>query len=117
MNIRTGTGVLLVVLALVQVAYAHHGWSQYDMNQPLELAGVVLEVSFEHPHVTIRLQTSQRVWIVVLPPPPRAQRMGLTPQTLRAGMSVTVVAYPHRTHPNEVRAVRITLEGRTIQLR
>lgn len=117
MYTRTGAAALFAVLVLVQGASAHHGWSQYTMDQPLELVGTVREVSFEHPHVTIRLQTPQRVWVVVLPPPTRAQWMGLTPQTLRVGMPVTVVAYPHRAHPDEVRAVRITLEGRTIQLR
>ncbi len=117
MGIWRCLGILVGVLVLSPAAFAHHGWSQYDVDRSLELSGTVQEASFEHPHVTVRVQTPQKVWLVVLPPPTRADRLGLTPRTLRPGVSVTVVAYPHRSHPDEVRALRIVLEGRTILLR
>ncbi len=117
MDLRGVLWVLVGILVLSPAAFAHHGWSQYDADRSVELAGTVREASFEHPHVTLRLQTPQKAWFVVLPPPTRAERLGLTPQTLRPGASVTVIAYPHRSHPDEVRALRIVLEGRTILLR
>ncbi|MDR7415482.1 MAG: DUF6152 family protein [Armatimonadota bacterium] len=117
MRIGRGRWALLAVLLLSQGAYAHHGWSQYDPERFLELTGTVREASFEHPHAVVRLEMRQKVWAVVLPPPTRAERLGLTPQTLRPGTRVTVVGHPHRTHPDEVRALRIVLEGRTIPLR
>lgn len=116
--------VLLVAGMLAGLAYlgagqvaAHHGWSGYDSNQVLTLVGVIREAGYEHPHTHIRLQVPEKVWLVVLAPPSRMERRGLSAAMLKVGETTTVVGYPHRTDPNEMRAERITINGKTVELR
>ena len=42
---------------------------------------------------------------------------GLPPTDLKIGNTVTVVGYPNRGRPEEMRAERITIEGKTFELR
>jgi hypothetical protein len=101
---------------LSATVWAHHGWSNYDESRPLTLSGVVLEVLFENPHTEMMLEVwsegepTGEVWEVVLPPPSRAQRLGLTAETLQVDMTVTVEGYPHRSIEAEMRATSILLE-------
>ncbi len=103
-------------LGVGQVA-AHHGWSGYDSSQVLNLVGVIREAGYEHPHAHIRLQVPEKVWLVVLAPPSRMERRGLPAAMLKVGETATVVGYPHRSDPNEMRAERITINGKTVELR
>jgi hypothetical protein len=103
--------------ALSGVAAAHHGWSGYDSGTPLNLTGVIKESGYEHPHGHIRLEVPGKTWVVVLAPPSRMERRGLPPNDLAVGTKVTVVGYPNRTDPVEMRAEHITVNGKTIQLR
>jgi hypothetical protein len=42
---------------------------------------------------------------------------GLTRDMLLPGTTVTVVGYPNRNNPEEMRAERITVAGKTVELR
>ena len=108
-------GVLSV--ALVGVAAAHHGWSGYDASKALTLTGIIKEFGYEHPHGSVRLETPGRTWIVVLAPPSRMENRGLKREMLAPGTTATVVGYPNRTEPDEMRAERITIAGKTTELR
>ena len=101
----------------LQRAAAHHGWSGYDINQVLTLAGVIREAGYEHPHGFVRLEVPNKVWLVVLAPPSRMERRGLPAAMLKVGEEATVVGYPNRSDPNEMRAERITIGGKTVELR
>lgn len=58
-----------------------------------------------------------KVWFVVLTPPSRMENRGL-PRTKRAvGTQASVVGYPSRSDPKEMRAERITIDGQTVELR
>jgi uncharacterized protein DUF6152 len=104
-------------LTVASAALAHHGWSEYDANQPLTLTGSIDESGYEHPHGHVRLAVPGKVWLVVLAPPSRMENRGLPKEGLRAGNSATVAGYPHRTHAGEMRAERITVDGKTVELR
>lgn len=107
----------LVTVTLATGAWAHHGWSEYDSSKPLTLTGVVKESGYEHPHGHVRLEAPGKTWNVVLAPPSRMERRGLSKAALKAGTQVTVVGYPNRTKPEEMRAERITVNGKTVELR
>jgi hypothetical protein len=110
--------ILAVVLALVPVAaIAHHGWSSYDSSRPLSLDGTIREAGYEHPHGYVKLETPDKTWLVVLAPPSRMENRGLPRETLKPGTKATVVGYQKRDDPVELRAERITIAGKTTELR
>jgi hypothetical protein len=96
---------------------AHHGWSGYDSGKPLTLTGTIREAGYEHPHGFVRLETGEKTWVVVLAPPSRMENRGLPAATLKTGVTATVMGYPSRTDPGEMRAEWIAIDGKTIQLR
>jgi hypothetical protein len=98
-------------------ASAHHGWSEYDAAKVTELAGAIVESGYEHPHGHIRLQVPGRIWHVVLAPPTRMLNRGLPASQLKPGSTVTVVGYPSRSKPGELRAERIVAGGKKVELR
>jgi hypothetical protein len=93
-RILSVTALGLAVAAAGAPAIAHHGWSGYDDSRVLTLTGTIRESG-----------------------PSRMERRGLPAALLAAGKTATVVGYPHRTEPEEMRAERITVEGKTIELR
>ena len=110
-------GTLLFTAALASGAYAHHGWSEYDSSKPLTLTGVIKESGYEHPHGHVHLETPGKTWQVVLAPPSRMERRGLSRGELKPGTRATVVGYANRGKPEEMRAERITIGGKTVELR
>ena len=96
---------------------AHHGWSEYDYSKQLNLEGTIKESGYEHPHGHIRLVTPDKTWYVVLAPPSRMERRGLPAAELKPGNKATVFGYPNRNNPDEMRAERITVNNKTIELR
>ena len=98
-------------------ARAHHGWSGYDTGKVLNLEGVIKEAGYEHPHGYIRLEVPGKVWNVVLAPPSRMENRGLERSALKPGVKAKVEGYPARDDPLEMRAERITIDGKTTELR
>ena len=108
---------VVAALAVAVPAYAHHGWSEYDSNQALTLTGTIEDSGYEHPHGFIRLAVPGKTWIAVLAPPSRMEARGLDKALLKPGTMATVVGYPNRSKPEEMRAERITVGGKTVELR
>jgi hypothetical protein len=118
----TGKFIAVAMLAVMvavgaDLGFAHHGWSGYDSSQVLNLTGVIRESGYEHPHGYVKLEVGDKLWLVVLAPPSRMERRGLPRQLLAVGTAATVVGYPNRTDASEMRAERITLDGKTTELR
>jgi hypothetical protein len=117
---RALTRALLAVALLGTGAFAawgHHGWSGYDSDKVLNLTGIIRDAGYEHPHGHVRLEVPGKTWLVVLAPPSRMERRGLPPEALKPGTSATVVGYPSRSNPEEMRAERITISAKTVELR
>jgi hypothetical protein len=109
--------VVAVTLAAAPHANSHHGWSGYDSANTLNLTGTIKEAGYEHPHGYVQLEVPGKTWRVVLAPPSRMENRGLLRTALTPGKTVTVVGYPNRTDPEEMRAERITVDGKTTELR
>jgi hypothetical protein len=105
------------LLAAPVAAFAHHGWSEYDSSKTLKLTGKIVESGYEHPHGHVRLETPGKTWNVVLAPPSRMERRGLAKEQLKVGATATVEGYSNRDKPEEMRAERILIDGKTIELR
>ncbi len=120
----TGTRVAVLLAGLAALHFccagtvaAHHGWSGYDSATTLNLTGVIREAGYEHPHGYLRLEVPGKTWLVVLAPPSRMERRGLPQALLKVGVAAVVEGYPHRTVADEMRAERITIDGKTVELR
>ena len=97
---------------------AHHGWSEYDTSKVLKLTGKIVESGYEHPARPHPLRgAGQDLDMVTLAPPSRMENRGLPKEWLKPGATATVEGYPNRNKPEEMRAERITINGKTIELR
>lgn len=117
MNASLRIAIPLAFTLAASAAGAHHGWSEYDNANTLNVAGVIKQSGYEHPHGHVQLETAGKTWMVVLAPPSRMTSRGLPPAELKPGAKVQVVGYANRNKPEEMRAERITIEGKTVELR
>lgn len=112
-SIRALSAILVMVSA---TAAAHHGWSGYN-DEALKLSGTIEESSYQNPHGLATLKTTDKTWKVVLAPVSRMESRGLTRDMLEPGTTVSVEGYQHKTDAGELRAERITVSGKTVELR
>jgi hypothetical protein len=98
-------------------AAAHHGWSSYDAGTVVVVEAPVLASSYQNPHGEVQVEHQGRRWTVVLAPPSRMERRGLPREDIAVGTVVRVEGYPSRVHDGEMRAERISVKGRTVELR
>ncbi len=110
------TTAVLILLAIGTLP-AHHGWTGYDDKNPLTLTGTVKDSGYENPHGFVDLETPEKVWRVVLAPPSRMESRGLSREMIKAGAKVTVMGYQNKVEKSELRAERITVNDKTIELR
>lgn len=116
---RYAIAASLLLAALLSFSFTmfHHGWANYDQTKPLDVTGEIIETGYENPHGMITLKTEDETWQVVLAPPYRMQNRGLSQDMLKKGATATVVGYPHKEEAGEMRAERITIDGKTTELR
>lgn len=107
----------LAAFALHQNANAHHGWSSYDSAKLVTLTGTIKSASYDNPHGTLDMTAEGKEWNVILAPPFRMDSRGLERGMLTEGKEVTVEGYQNRRDPQELRAERITVDGKTVELR
>src|SRR5687768_16856082 len=119
-NSVVATGVVASAAALFVtvsgVALAHHGWSGYE-TEIRKVSGVIDQSSYTNPHGSIRPKAAEKTWVVVLAPVTRLETRGLTEAMLKVGTNVSVDGYQHMKDTTEMRAERITVSGKTIELR
>jgi hypothetical protein len=111
--------IILVPLfvLLTGAAVAHHGWGSYDATRPVTVAGPIITSKFENPHATITVRTSEKVWTVTLAPTSRMSSRGAIAQVIAVGQSVSAYGYPSTVEKDEMRAERITVDGKTYEMR
>lgn len=108
----------LSMLALTTgFAAAHHGWGSYDASKPVTVEGSILTSTFENPHATIAVKGADKIWTVTLAPTSRMIARGAAADVVAVGKKVSVYGYPSTVEMNEMRAERITVDGKTYELR
>jgi hypothetical protein len=105
------------LLVLGGGALAHHGWGSYDAARPITVAGPVLTSKYENPHVTITVRATDKVWTVTLAPTSRMVNRGALAALVSVGKNVSAYGYPSTVEKDEMRAERITVDGKTIEMR
>ena len=109
---------MLAALGLVAApAAAHHGWGSYDAANPVTVAGPIVTSKFENPHVTITVRGSDKTWTVTLAPTSRMVARGAAATVVAVGKDVSAFGYPSTVQKDEMRAERITVDGKTYEMR
>ena len=108
----------LLAVALIAVpAAAHHGWGSYDSAHPVTVTGPITASKYENPHATIKVKGQDKDWTVTLAPTFRMQNRGALAEMIAVGNTITAFGYPSTTEKDEMRAERITVAGKTIEMR
>jgi hypothetical protein len=111
------------ILALAVPAFAHHNYRlNFDDKVEITLEGIVSEVSWANPHITIYLDVTNDngeviKWALPTAAPGVARRNGLTSEVLQAGDKIVISGWPARDKSLQMRARVVTLEnGKEIPL-
>lgn len=113
---RFGVAALLLA-AWPALLLAHHGWGSYDAKNPVTVTGKILTSVYENPHATMTVQAPDKVWTVTLAPTSRMRNRGAIPELIKVGNEITAFGYPSTVEKDEMRAERITANGKTIEMR
>src|SRR5262245_44840400 len=82
---------IVVQLALIVPAHAHHSFAMFDPQRELTLHGVVKEFRWTNPHAFIQLTVpngasgAEEEWSIELTSPEHLARAGWKPGTLKGG--------------------------------
>jgi hypothetical protein len=109
--------VIATLAALAGPALAHHGWGSYDAAKPVTVAGPILTSKYENPHVTLTVRASDKMWTVTLAPTSRMVNRGALVQLVAVGKEISAYGYPSTVEKDEMRAERITVDGKTVEMR
>jgi hypothetical protein len=96
-------------------ALAHHSFAaEFDLDQPIQLRGVVTEVEFMNPHSWIHIDVKKddgtmEKWAIEGGTPNTLFRMGITQRSLPVGTEILVDGYRSRDGANRANGRDITL--------
>ena len=94
-----------------------HDWPAYDLTKQQKLTGVIKEVVYRGKPPVIKMEVDKKLLTVVMAPPPRMEFRNLSDEILKAGVTISVVAYPSKQTKDEVRAETITIGRNSYELR
>lgn len=116
MRIRLLAAAAIAAAALATPSSAHHGWEGY-LNEEFALTGVIESANLGGPHGLVRLRVGRQTWDVVLAPPTRIQRAGLTAAAIPNGTRVTARGHRHRNPATlEMKTERLVVGSRTFDM-
>lgn len=110
---------LLAVIFLLCSAFTffHHGWTEYDQEKPLDYKTTIEKAIWENPHALATVKYKGALTTIYLAPTSRMTSRGLSADMIKKGTLVRLVAYPHKTEKNEMRAERIYVGDKKYELR
>jgi hypothetical protein len=117
MTRRMLIGAAMAASLSAGAAFAHHGWGDYDAAKMFTIEAPIETAKPGNPHVVVTVKHDGKTWLAVLAPASRMTTRGLPPETLKPGLSVKIEGYPKRGGEPEMRAERITVAGKTVELR
>jgi hypothetical protein len=110
---------LAAMLAVANVAVAHHSFSMFDTTKSVTLNGVVTLFEWTNPHVIIEVDVQQKTglehWTIELGSPSILQQGGWKFKDLKHGDKVTMVVSPLKSQKPGGLLVQVTLpDGRVL---
>ncbi len=110
-------GFSALLLAAPAAVLAHHGWGSYDASKTIVVEGPIETLSYSNPHATLTVKAPEKVWTVTLAPISRMQARGAPAELVAVGKTVKAEGYASKVDPGEMRAERITVGGKTVEMR
>ena len=115
--LRQATATGLFILLATVAASAHHGWGSYDSAKKFTIESAIEMVAWQNPHAHVMLKFENATWEVTLAPISRMQRRGLSEEMLKTGTVIKAEGYPSTRREHEMRAERITVDGKVYEMR
>ena len=106
-----------LLLAAPAAVLAHHGWGSYDASKTVAVQGAIQTSKFSNPHATITVKAQDKVWTVTLAPTSRMESRGAPADFIAVGKMIKAEGYASKADPDEIRAERITVDGKTVEMR
>jgi hypothetical protein len=98
---------------LANQAVSHHGWSWYTEDD-FTLTATVVQIQFANPHDRMSVEVDGRIWNLLLSPPSRTRRAGLSEDMIQVGDTITAYGHRHADLTNlEMKTERL-LVGETL---
>ncbi len=90
---------LFVMTSFSNLAAAHHSTAMFDADNPIELAGTIVEWQYSNPHTFIILNVldedgNEVEWTLEGRSPSAIYRLGWTPESLLPGDEIIVTVRP-----------------------
>lgn len=105
---------LTYICSHIGISYAHHSEAAYNHDTIATIQGIVTRVTWRNPHVYIYVNTTNDAgqteeWKVETGSIPMMARSGWGPDTIVAGESISIQAYPEN-RPEIKEAIMLSLE-------
>ena len=109
--------IALALLTAPAAVLAHHGWGSYDATKIVVVEGPIQTSAYTNPHATLTVKAADKVWTVTLAPTTRMQSRGALAELVAVGKTIKAEGYASKVEPDEMRAERITVDGKTVEMR
>ena len=109
-----------LAVAAPGASIGHHTFAYvYNTSQVREIAGEVIEVHWENPHIQFRIRTDGgEVWSIESNSPAGMQRRGVDPEMIGVSSRLRLAGFPARDGGNGMHASNILLhDGAEVVLR
>lgn len=117
MPVRSVIAMASIIALTSAAAFAQRGWESYDAGHPVTVEGSILVSTFEDPQATISVKGADKIWTVTLAPVSQMIERGVKADLVAVGKKVSAYGYPSKIEMNEMRAERISMDGKTYELR
>jgi len=106
--------LIVGVMTLASVAFAHHGTANYDTSKTVTVKGTVSDFQFINPHVLISMDGKDESgklekWQGELTSPNRLSRAGWTKSSVKPGDTLTISGYPAKSGSPEIWIQKVVL--------
>jgi hypothetical protein len=114
---RFTLGALAAALIGAAPVLAHHGWGSYDASKPLTITGAIKHSTYQYPHVHVMIDHEGNTWEITLAPPSRMEARRAVLAVVKEGSVMSAYGYASTARQHEMRAERITIDGKTYEMR
>jgi len=117
LSMPAAAATAIIAMLIATPIAAHHGWSDYDASKPVTVTGPVTASVYKNPHAMVKMKDGAKELTIMLAPVARMKARKVTADMLAAGKTITVHGLPLKTDPAEIRAEKLTIDGKTYEIR